>query len=305
MRVTANTSSENSLFYIQQGRAKLDKLQELISSGQNVNRPSDDPISTNLILGVADKIKTGDQFKSNIDKTQILLQVTSTALQGMADTLKLAKDLASSLVNGSSDPDIRSNAVNQLQALKQQMIDMGNTQFNDNYIFGGADNTTPPFTGASPYYFGDETTLKVEIGNATTQQTNIPGNQLLTGSSALLPAPGIIPYGNTNIMQTIDQLIADVGANNAAGIATGSTALLAGSKQIQNAQNDIVTRIVRLDGAEKMNTNNRNTLLTIVGNVQNVDYAKLGVELTQQQTAFNASLSATAKITQLSLLDYL
>jgi flagellar hook-associated protein 3 FlgL len=305
MRVTANTSSENSLFYIQQGRAKLDKLQELISSGQNVNRPSDDPISTNLILGVADKIKTGDQFKSNIDKTQILLQVTSTALQGMADTLKLAKDLASSLVNGSSDPETRSNAVNQLQALKQQMIDMGNTQFNDSYIFGGADNTTPPFAGASPYYFGDETALKVEIGNATTQQTNIPGNQLLTGSSALLPAPGVIPYGNTNIMQTIDQMIADVGANNAAGIATGATALLAGSKQIQNAQNDIVTRIVRLDGAEKMNTNNRNTLLTIVGNVQNVDYAKLGVELTQQQTAFNASLSATAKITQLSLLDYL
>lgn len=300
MRVTANTSSENSLFYIQQGRAKLDKLQEQISSGQNVNRPSDDPISTNLILGVADKIKTGDQFKSNIDKTQILLQVTSTALEGMADTLKLAKDLASSLVNGSTDPDALSNAVNQLKALKQQMIDMGNTQLNDSYIFGGADNTTPPFTGASPYYFGDETALKVEIGNATTQQTNIPGNQILTADTAVSQ-----PYGTTNIMQTIDQLIIDVGANNAAGIATGATALLAGSKQIQSAQNDIVTRTVRLDSAEKMNTNNKNTLLTIVGNVQNVDYAKLGVELTQQETAYNASLSATSKIIQLSLLDYL
>lgn len=300
MRVTANTSSENALFYIQQGRTKLDKLQELISSGQNVNRPSDDPISTNLILGVADKIKTGDQFKSNIDKTQILLQVTSTALQGMADTLKLAKDLASSLANGGTDADTISNSVKQLQALKQQMIDMGNTQFNDSYIFGGADNATPPFTGTSPYYSGDETALKIEIGNATTQQTNIPGNQILTADTAVSQ-----PYGTTNIMQAIDQLITDVSANNIAGIATDAAALLAGSKQIQNAQNDIVTRIVRLDSAEKMNTNNRNTLLTIVGNVQNVDYAKLGVELTQQQTAFNASLSATSKITQLSLLDYL
>lgn len=300
MRVTANTSSENALFYIQQGRAKLDKLQELISSGQNVNRPSDDPISTNLILGVADKIKTGDQFKSNIDKTQILLQVTSTALQGMADTIKLAKDLASSLANGGSDADTISNSVKQLQALKQQMIDMGNTQFNDSYIFGGADNTTPPFTGASPYYSGDETALKVEIGNATTQQTNIPGNQILTADTAVSQ-----PYGTTNILQAIDQLIIDVTANDVNGIATRAADLLAGSKQIQNAQNDIVTRVVRLDSAEKMNANNRNTLLTIVGNVQNVDYAKLGVELTQQQTAFNASLSATAKITQLSLLDYL
>jgi flagellar hook-associated protein 3 FlgL len=300
MRVTANTSSENALFYIQQGRAKLDRLQELISSGQNVNRPSDDPIASNLILGIADKIKTGDQYKSNIDKTQILMQVTNTALQGMSDTLKLAKDLASSLVNGSSDPNTLTNAVTQLQALKQQMIDMGNTQFNDSYIFAGADNTTPPFSGTAPYYAGDETAIRIEIGNATFQQTNIPGNQILTADTAASQ-----PYGTTNIMQTLDSLIAAVGSNNVAGIAAGSAALTAGSKQLQNAQNDIVTRIVRLDSAEKMNVNNKNTLLTVLGNTQNVDYAKLGVELTQQQTAFNASLSATAKITQLSLLDYL
>ncbi len=300
MRVTANTSSENALFYIQQGRAKLDKIQELISSGQNVNRPSDDPIATNLILGIADKIKTGDQYKSNIDKSQILLQVTSTALQGMADTLKLAKDLASSIVNGTSDADTRTNAVTQLQALKQQMIDMGNMQFNDSYIFAGADNTTPPFSGTTPYYSGDETAIKVEIGNATTQQTNIPGNQILTADTAASQ-----PYGTTNIMQTLDNLIAAVGSKDVAGIVAGSAALTAGAKQIQNAQNDIVTRTIRLDSAEKMNTNTRNTLLTVLGNTQNVDYAKLGVELTQQQTAFNASLSATAKITQLSLLDYL
>jgi len=304
MRVTANTTSENSLFYIQQGRARLDKLQELISSGQNVNRPSDDPIASNLILGIADKIKTGDQYKSNIDKTQILFQVTGTALQGMSDTLKLAKDLASSLVNGTSDLNTRTNAITQLQALKQQMLDMGNMQFNDSYIFGGANNTTPPFSATAPYYQnpgpGDETALKVEIGNATTQQTNIPGNQILTANTATSQ-----PYGTTNILQTLDNLIADVGSNNVAGIVTGATVLVAGAKQLQNAQNDIITRITRLDSAAKMNVNNKNTFLTILGNTQNVDYAKLGVELTQQQTAFNASLSATAKITQLSLLDFL
>jgi len=39
--------------------------------------------------------------------------------------------------------------------------------------------------------------------------------------------------------------------------------------------------------------------------MQNVDLAKAGVELSQQTTAFNASLAATAKITQLSLLNYM
>jgi flagellar hook-associated protein 3 FlgL len=36
-----------------------------------------------------------------------------------------------------------------------------------------------------------------------------------------------------------------------------------------------------------------------------VDYIEAATQLTQQQAAFEAALAATAKITQLSLLDYL
>jgi flagellar hook-associated protein 3 FlgL len=54
-----------------------------------------------------------------------------------------------------------------------------------------------------------------------------------------------------------------------------------------------------------MNSNNKNTLETIFSNTQNVDYAKLAVQLNQQKIAFEASLSATAKLSQMSLLDYL
>jgi len=300
MRVTANTSSENALFYIQQGRARLDTLQELISSGQNINRPSDDPIATNLLLSVADKLKTTDQYKSNIDKTQIQMEIASTAMQGLYDTVELARDLANSLINGSSDQNTLNNAVSQLQTLKQQIVDYGNTRNGDTYIFAGADSTTAPFSGTAPYYGGDENTLNVNIADSSTIKLNIPGNQILTANTAASQ-----PYGSTNILQTLDDLIAAVSSNNAAGITAGAQALQAGTKQINNAQNDIATRQIRLNNMEQLHTNNKNTLMSVVGNVQNVDYAKLGVELTQQQTAFNASLSATAKITQLSLLDYL
>ncbi|HPX60146.1 MAG TPA: flagellar hook-associated protein FlgL [Deltaproteobacteria bacterium] len=300
MRITANTSADNSLFYIQQGRAKLDKLAELIASGQNVNRPSDDPISTNMILGIADKLKTGDQYLSNIDKTKIQMQITGTALQGMYDTLKIARDLANSLVNGSTDTQTLNNAVSQFQTLKQQMIDYGNVRNGETYLFAGADSMTAPFSGTAPYYGGDETTLNINIADSSTIKLNIPGNQILTADTAVSQ-----PYGSTNILEAFDNLITAVGANDVAGINAGAQALIAGAKQVNNAQTDIATRQIRLNSMEQMNSNNRNTLLTVVGDIQTVDYAKLGVELTQQQTAFNASLSATAKLTQMSLLDYI
>ncbi|WP_243688129.1 flagellin [Geotalea toluenoxydans] len=63
--------------------------------------------------------------------------------------------------------------------------------------------------------------------------------------------------------------------------------------------------MMRLDNAKTMIVNNQNTLKNIISSKQNVDYAKAATELSQQQTAFEAALSATAKISRLSLLDYI
>jgi flagellar hook-associated protein 3 FlgL len=51
--------------------------------------------------------------------------------------------------------------------------------------------------------------------------------------------------------------------------------------------------------------NSNNTIQTVFGDVQNADYAKLAVQLQQQTLALEATLSTTAKVSQMSLLDYL
>lgn len=317
MRVTSNMSADSSLYNIQQGRAKLDRLQELTSSGSIVNKPSDDPINSRLLLDIGDKVKATDQYTSNIKKSTIWQQFTNTALTGMADTLQLARTLAGTISDGVSDPAFRNGVVAQLQALKQQMIDMGNTQMGDQYIFGGANNSTPPFTNspaqlpppalqnpAFSFYTGDESSLKIEIGNnAAPMSMNIPGNQILTANTATSQ-----PYGTINILQTFDDLIYAVQANDvdgATGIKASSKILEDGAKQIFNAVTDVGSRLTRLDSFAKMNENTRNTLTAVYSNTQNVDYSKLAVQLSQQKIAFEASLSATAKLSQMSLLDFM
>jgi len=300
MRITQNMTASNALYNIQQGRAKLDRLQELTASGANINRPSDDPIGTRLLLDVGDQLKAGDQYASSIARSTTSLQMTSTALQGMSDTIHQATQLAASIVNGSTDPTVTQSVLSQLKALKQTMVDMGNIQSGDQFVFGGAKSSTAPFSGTAPYYSGDETALNVQIGQSTTQQMNVPGNQVLTADTATSQ-----PYGSVNILKAFDDMITAVQANNVPNIQAVSQQLEAGADQIRNAQSDVASRLVRLNNSSTMNTNIQNTLQGIVGDTQNVDYAKLGVELTQQQTAFQASLSATAKVTQMSLLDYL
>jgi flagellar hook-associated protein 3 FlgL len=303
MRVTANMSAENSLFNIQQGRARLDKLQETISSGQNVNRPSDDPINSRVLLDIGDKLKALDQYSSNISKATSWLQFTSTAMQGMSSIINLAKKVAGTINTGSSDPSIRQSAHDQLVDLKQQFVDMANTQFGDQYIFGGANNTTPPFNNLNNNYGGDATQLNIEIAPNTSQTLNVTGDRLIKGVGA---NPS---YGTIDILDTFDNLIASVGDNvtpsNVPALTLAITDIQDGAKQFNIATSDVLSRNTRLNSMTTLNENNKNTLLSIATGIQEVDYAKLGVELSNQKVAFEASLSSTASISKLSLLDYL
>lgn len=303
MRVTQNMSADSSVYNLQRGRARLDRLQNLTASGQNVSTPSDDPISARLLVDIGDRLRSIDQHSSNINKSTSWMKFTNTALEGMSVIVNQAKKIAGSINTGSDDPTIRQNAHDQLVNLKKQLVDMANTQFGDQYIFAGANNTNPPFNNSNNNYAGDDTQLAIEIGQNSTQEMNITGDRLLKGSGA---NPS---YGSIDLLQTFDNLIAAVGDNstlsNAPAISQASMDLQDGAKQLNIATSDNLSRMTRIDNISKLNANSRNTLLNIYTNVQEVDYAKLAVEMSQQKLAFEASLSSTAKVSQLSLLDFM
>jgi flagellar hook-associated protein 3 FlgL len=310
MRVTANMSADNALYNIQLGRARLDKTEQLIASNQNINTPSDDPITSGVLLEIGDKTRAIDQYSSNISKATSWLKFTSTAMDGLSSIVNLAQKVAGSMNSGSSDPDLRQSAHDQLVALKSQFIDMANTQYGDQYIFGGANNSVKPFHNSSidsppidNSFGGDGIQLTIEIAQGSQQTMNVTGDRLILGIGS---SPS---YGATNILDTFDNLIAAVGnranPSNVTDISTEAKAMQDGAKQLIIATSDILSRTTRLDSMSKLNDNNKNTLLSISTGIQEVDMAKLGIQQNNQQIAYNAALSATAKLTQLSLLDYM
>lgn len=303
MRVTANMSADNSIYNIQQGRKRLDRLQETITSGQNINRPSDDPISSRLLLDIGDKLQGYDQFNANIIKAKSWMTFNNTALTGMNDIMQQTQSLMNTMSSGSTDPSERQLAHDQLVELKKQMVDMANTKYGDQYIFGGANNLTPPFNYANNTYAGDGTERQIEIAASTPQAISVTGDRLLKGIGA---NPS---YGSTDILQMFDNLIAAVGdaatPSNQAALTAAVQSMTPASKQIFSAVNSNLSRMTRVDNMAKMNEVNRNTLTDIVGNIQNPDMVKLGVQLNTEKNAFEASLSATAKLVQMSLLDFL
>jgi len=291
---------QNSLYNIQRSRSQLDSIQEKIASGRNYNRPSDDPVSARLLVGFGDRLRTTEQYQSNINKANVWLKMTDTALTGLANTMYEIKRLTATITSGTDDLTFRQNTVTQLTNLRQQLADIGNTQLEDRYIFAGTATDTKPYdrnVQAPPVaatYLGNDTTSSIEIDTNSIESLNIPGDQVL-GSDT----------NGVNILYELDRLIAAIEANDVPAIRAQANQMESGAQQLQRAQVINATRISRLDTTSKMLANTKNTLETVIGNIQTADYAKLAVEMTQQQTAFEATLSSTARISQVSLLDYL
>jgi flagellar hook-associated protein 3 FlgL len=305
MRVTAGMTADNAVYNLQQGRAAMNELQEQISSGSIVNKPSDDPLTTRQLLDLKNQISAGDQYLSNITKGSLLLNVTNTALGGMTDIMAQIKKTAASMVSGTSDPVAIASATSNLTQLKAQLIDLGNTQIGNQYVFAGFKNSQP--FDAAGNFSGTNDSLNVAITQGSQVATNVSGGSLLRGG---VP-PATVGTGATaggspvDILGGLDALIAAITSNNTSGISDGIKNMQAAGDQLNSNVSDVAGRLVRLTNVQSMITNNQNTLSGIYGDKQNVDYAKAGVELSQQTTAFNAALSTTAKISQLSLLDYL
>lgn len=312
MRITANMTSDNALLNIQNARSRIDRLNEQIASNKNILRPSDDPISVRNLQDLENSVKQSNQYTSNIDKASIALNLTDTALKGMTDIVKSIKSIVGTVVGGidSSVDDQRRNAVSQLQELQKQLVDMGNTQSGDQYLFAGFKDNTIPFTltsGALPYgYNGDSNVKNVAIARNSTIGMNINGDSVLMGETVENGVVTFGKYGNTNILGTLNSLITEISNNtDRTQIQTLAATFDGATNQLNNARGDVASKLMRLESTKNLLARDKNTMLGIISDRQNVDYAKAATEMNQEKTAFEAALSVTAKISQMSLLDYI
>jgi len=305
MRITPGMSAENAVYNMQQQRNAIDALQEQIGSGFQINRPSDNPLTARQILDMQNQLAQGDQYTSNINKATLSLNVVNTAFNGVTGVLQQIQSIASAMTNGSTSATDRASAVKNLDDLKKQLIDYGNTQNGEQYVFGGY-STGAPFDSAGAFS-GTNDDISVDINKGSQVVVNYPGGDLLRGGTppATVGSGATAGVGPIDIMGSIEALKIAITANDTAGISDGYKNIHAGVQQVNAAQTDVAGRLTRLTNMTGMIANNQAVLKDVMGNIQNVDYAKVAVQLSQQTTAFQAALSSVAKIGQLSLLNYL
>jgi len=317
-RITSSLMSNQALNYLGKNLSLLTSMQEKISSGQNINKPSDDPIGLTRILDLSNTLKTDARYSNNIQDAISEVNTADTVINNMVELVQRAQELATQGANFTNNQDGRNAIALEIDQLINQMVQLGNTDISGKYLFGGFRTDIPPFsrTGDDISYNGTPPTeswqRSVDISRGVQITTNINGDDLLGQvgvTAAGPPLPSTYSAASHGVFKTLIDLKLSLQAsgdpnqlteirNRLDELTTDLNTVLSKQAIIGSASNRLEVTQGRLD-------ERKSVLTKQYASIQDIDMAKTIADLNQQQNVFQASLTVTGRLLQTSLLNYL
>ncbi|HUM16386.1 MAG TPA: flagellar hook-associated protein FlgL [Candidatus Nitrosotalea sp.] len=289
MRITNSMLQQSVVAAVQANLQRIATAQAQVSSGLRITRASDDPVAAAQIMRTSQDLDALAQVQRNVTSAQTRVSAEDSVLTQITNLVTRAQELAVEESSSTATAATRASSKAEVDGLISQAVALGNTRVGDEYIFGGAQTTVPPFQ-ANGAYVGDDTERTAEIGQGIYAATNHTGRDLLV-SSGLLPS-----------LQALSTALA-----SGDGSAVGATAASLGTAnaQIQSLVADTGARANQLDTAAQSASALTASLTARQSSLQDADVATTSTELLAAQTSLQAALLAASRVLPTSLANYL
>jgi flagellar hook-associated protein 3 FlgL len=270
---------------------------EQVSTGKRVNLPSDDPSAAAADVQNQAAQSQTDQYLQSTSSLEGLLQTADSALSSVVTSLNQAVSLGVQGANGGLSQSDQQSIMQQVQGIRDSIVQLANLSYQGTYIFGGTATTAPPFaldsTQASGVrYNGNAGVNNVQIADGRSVQVNLPGSQIFLGAGG-------------NILASLQQLITALQSGNTTSIGNATTQVSSALSYLSQQRVFYGNTINELNSNQTFLQQEKVNLQTEENNLVGVDMATAATNLSQAQTAHDAALAALAKVIPQSLLDYL
>ena len=305
MKVSTSQIFDRATTQMSQQQAKVSEMQTQLATGKQVLRPSDSPEQAALIQRLSTALNRQDSYASNLDTINSRLAAEEAALMTSENIMQRVRELA---VQGNSDTlstGDRRIIATEVRALRDQLVSLANAQdVSGNYVFSGSMVRSQPFAedaSGNLVYQGDQNRMLVDVSDQRQLALNRPGNEAF--SSVIRETDGVSE--RVGFFDVIDDF---------------ATALLSeDSQQLQNSLAEVSDLTLNLavsiaDVGSRMNTaeNQADSLAdaklryqTLLSGAEDLDYASAITLLTSEIMSLEAGQSSFAKISQLTLFDYI
>lgn len=182
MRISSLQIFNTGVSNMQKGQTALAKTQEQISTGKNLNRPSDDPVAAAQILKYRRELAATETYQENITVSQRRLELEELTLQQINNAGDRLKELAIQGNNSTLNNQNRAGIANEAQQIQQFVLGLMNTKdAQGEHLFAGAKGDTQPFVadGQDGFsYAGDTEVRFIQTGPSALIQSTDAGRDI-------------------------------------------------------------------------------------------------------------------------------
>ena len=311
-RVTSLMLQRQMLVDVDRTRLRLARVQEQASTGLRINRPSDDPVGAGEAASLRGRLDATVQMRRNLGQADVRLRATEASLGEVNDILLRARELAIQGANDTLDSAGRAQIAAEVEGLHARLLSAGNARAGGAYLFAGRASDAAPFAASGPFvggspaptvaFLGDPSEVEVQIDESARIASTLNGQRVFQGDG---DGDGSPDAGKEDLFAVLGGLRDALLANNRNAVAAASDQLESGQGQISEELSRVGSRTARLE-AQRANLDRREEALTTrLSDVQDADSIRVLSDLVREQTALQASLEATARVIQPSLLDFL
>lgn len=297
-RIPDVTARRHLMGHVERHSSLLAMRQREIASGQRIHKPSDDLFDSSRAMSVMSEKRRTDGFLRATESTKFLAATLENGVTGVVDLVSKARSLAVRAASDAADAGTEALA-EEVNAVLEEMLEVGNRRALDSYVFAGEASDTEPFT-ATRDAAGDITAVISAPGIDQALRRLVGRNEVevpVTGAS-------LFQEGG-DAFQTLIDLRDAILANDHDAIDTAITGLAAieenGGNQLAalgTFRNRVDTAVVQLDdeliGLEQERSRAMDT-----------DMAEAMVQLSSEEFFYQAALSMSARVSNLSLLNFL
>jgi len=306
MKISTGQVFERAVTQMTTQQAKLAQMQTQLASGKQIVQPSDDPDKAAIIQRLNTAYERQEVYETSLDSVNNRLVAEESALMGTDNILQRLRELA---VRASSDtltaPDRKIIAI-EVSTLKDAVVALANTQdITGNYVFSGSMTKTVPFAidgAGATLYKGDDRYVEVDVSEQLRLSMNRPGNEVF--ASVVRQEAGVDPR-RVSFFSVIDDFVTALNNNQTAGVQRSLAEVSEMSENLSGSLADVGSRMLVVDSQREMLSDAKLRYKTLLSGVEDLDYAKAVTALSAEMLSLEAAQSSFAKISQLSLFNYM
>ena len=284
MRVDPNYIT-NLTASLDQSTNEEDTLTSELSSGLRVATLSDDPVAVAQSTLLGNSIAQDDTFVQTASNESSRMQVTDSTLGEVVTQVTSAISTAVAGNNGTLNASDIASVAQELSGIRDQVLSLANTSYQGQYLFGGSQGSTAPFTldtsttPATATYNGDNNVQFVQTPSGQKIQVNLPG-------SSVFGAAG------TGVLGALNQLISDFsGGATTATLTADTSALTTALGQLSSQRSTLDSALSRLQSSSTYAQTEVSQLTVAQSNLVSADPAAVASQLSTAETQHQALLS--------------